>query len=169
MHSMYNYAYMVYSCMLVITPPNSHNYTLYTHVYSCNPVYTHVYHIVPGKCPWALKCPHTSAHSGYEASCQGVYTKSTCIDTSSLLRRGQPDGGESCAIKQIDSQPCCHVSCAGKECCEQCHRHVCKPLMPDVVLPEAHQKDCSNVSELSRPTMVGRYTENLKKTQNCKN
>ena len=50
---------------------------------------------------------------------------------------------------------------------------VCEPLMPGVVVPEAHQGDCNCVSDLSGPTfvqefsMVGGYTEDLKKPQNC--
>ena len=49
--------------------------------------------------------------------------------------------------------------------------------MPDVVAPEAHQNDCSYLSEFSEPTfdsictnfMVGSYTEDLKNKQNCQN
>ena len=45
--------------------------------------------------------------------------------------------------------------------------------MPDVMAPEAHQNDCSYVSEFSGPTfnsictnfMVGGYTEDLKNRQ----
>ena len=56
---------------------------------------------------------------------------------------------------------------------------MCETLMPDVVVPETHQKDRSYVREISEPTyfrfttqecsMVGGYTEDLKKPQNCQN
>ena len=49
--------------------------------------------------------------------------------------------------------------------------------MPDVVVPEAHQNDCSYVSEFSGSTfdsictnfMAGGYTDDLKNKQNCQN
>ena len=64
---------------------------------------------------------------------------------------------------------------AGKERCERGHRQACaKPLMPDVMASKAQSQLC----ELSRSTfefnmqefsMVGGYTENLRKPQNCQN
>ena len=53
---------------------------------------------------------------------------------------------------------------------------VCKPLMPDVVSPKAHQNDHSYVSSADLPSnslrkfsMVGVYAEYLEKPQNCQN
>ena len=49
---------------------------------------------------------------------------------------------------------------------------LCKPLMPDVVAPKAHLNNCSYVSSTdlsSEFSMVGGYTENLEKPQNCQN
>ena len=87
-----------------------------------------IYRIVLDKCPWVLAAqalkfegewfnyPRTRAHPGCEVRCHG--TKSTYIVCSSVLRRGQPDSGESCIMLQ---------------------------------------------------SMVGGYTENTEKAQNCQN
>ena len=49
---------------------------------------------------------------------------------------------------------------------------LCKPLMPDVVAPKTHSNNRSYVSSTDLPlefSMVGGYTENLKRPQNCQN
>ena len=51
---------------------------------------------------------------------------------------------------------------------------VCEPLMPDVVAPKAHQNNRSYVSSGDLPStqefsMVGGYTGNPEKPQNCRN
>ena len=52
---------------------------------------------------------------------------------------------------------------------------MCEPLMSDVMVPKAHQNNCS-VCELSGPTFefttrefMGGYTKNHEKLQNCQN
>ena len=51
---------------------------------------------------------------------------------------------------------------------------MCETLMSDVVAPEAHQNDWLGSADLlsihyARISMVGGYTEDLKKPQNCQN
>jgi len=51
---------------------------------------------------------------------------------------------------------------------------VCEPLMPDVMAPKAHQNNRRYVSSADLPSdsefsMVGGYTENPEKPQNCQN
>ena len=106
-----------------------------------------------------------------------------------MICRGHLDNGESCIVLQsgptrslVARFPQCSViACSTQILC--CRRRtlrtrprtgVCEPLMPDVVAPKVQLQLC----DLSRPTfgftmrefsMVGGYTENPKKSQNCQN
>ena len=136
----------------------------------------HHYRTVPSKRPWglaaqapkfvdgrlhgdSLKYPHARAHPGCKVSCHG--TEWTCIVSSSVIRRGRPDSGESCIVLQsrrtrslVAKFPQRSVvACSTRFSC--CRRRmlqtrpwtgVCEPLMPDVVSPKVHQNNCSYVS-----------------------
>ena len=103
--------------------------------------------------------PHARAHLGREVSCYG--TKWTCIVSSSVIRRGQPDSGESCIVLQsgpihslvVKFPRSSVVTCSTQiSCCRERtlrtrpQMGACEPLMPDVVSPKAHQNNCSYVS-----------------------
>ena len=98
-------------------------------------------------------------------------TESICIVALPVLRRGQPDGGESCIvlesgpIRSLVAKLPQHLSlavhefrAASNDRCEQGYRRVCAKLLPDVVTPEVHQNSrsymCVSVSEFSGPTTV---------------
>ena len=117
--------------------------------------------------------PRARAHSRSEVSCQGV------PHHRFVLRRGQPDSGESCIVLQ--SWPTCSlvakflqrpvVACSTQiSCCRERtlwmrpKTGVCEPLMPDVVASKAQSQLCElsgstfgfNTQEFS---MVGGYTD----------
>ena len=94
-------------------------------------------------------------------------TESTCIVASSVLRRGQPDSGESCIVLQRG--PTCSLvakfpkrsvvacstwilCCRGRTLRTRPRTAVCEPLMPDVVSPKAHQNNRSYVSSADLPS-----------------
>ena len=104
--------------------------------------------------------PHARAHPGCKVSCHG--TESTCIVGSSMIRRGQPDSGESCIVLQ--SRPTRSlvakfpqrsvIACSTwNSCCRTLQIRprmgVCEPLMPDVMAPKAHQNNRSSADLLS--------------------
>ena len=104
--------------------------------------------------------PHARAHPGCKVSCHG--TESTCIVSSSMIRRGQPDSGKSCIVLQ--SRPTRSlvakfpqrsvIACSTRNsCCRTLQIRprmgVCEPLMPDVVVPKAHQNNRSSADLLS--------------------
>ena len=89
------------------------------------------------------------------------------IIASSVLRRGQPDSGESCVMLQ--SRPTCSliakfpqrsvVACTTQiSCCRERmlgtrpRTGVCEPLMPDVVVSKVHQNNCSYVNSADLPS-----------------
>ena len=69
----------------------------------------------------------------------------TCIVGLSVLCQGQPDSGEGCIMLQI-------LCCRGRTLWTRLWTHVCKPLMPDVVVPKVHQNNCSYVSSVDLPS-----------------
>ena len=93
-------------------------------------------------------------------------TELTCILGSSVLRRGQPDSGESCIVLHR-GRTCSLVSkfpqrsvatcstrilyCKGRTLQTKPRMGVCKPLMPDVVAPKVHQNNRSYVSSVDLP------------------
>ena len=96
-----------------------------------------------------LNYPQARAHPGCKVSCHG--TKSTCIVSSSKIRRGQPDSGESCIklqsrptrslVAKFSQRPV--VTCNTRiSCCRvrtlrtKPRMGVCEALMPDVVAPK---------------------------------
>ena len=109
--------------------------------------------------------PHARAHPGCEVGCNG--TEWTCIVGSSVIRRGQPDSGESCIILQsgltrslIAKFPQHSVlawstqisRCRGSMLQTIPRTSVCEPLMPDVVSPKVHQNNRSYVSSADLPS-----------------
>ena len=131
--------------------------------------------------------PRTRAHPGCEVSCHG-----TCIISSSTIRRGQPDSGESCIVLQsrltrslVDKFLQCSVvacntrisCCWGRTLQMRPRTGVCEPLMPDVVAPKVHQNNHSYVISVDLPSdslreNLARWAVTwriLKKTQNCQN
>ena len=133
--------------------------------------------------------PRARVHPGWEVSCHG--TKSTCIAGSSVLHWGQPDSGESCIVLQsgptrslIAEFPHVKLSLeytnfvlqwknAANEATNGCMRTF------DAWCRGAQSaSEQSQLRELSGPTfifttqefsIVGGYTENLEKRQNCQN
>ena len=127
--------------------------------------------------------PSARAHPECEVNCQGV------PHYRFVLRRGQPDSGESCIVLQ--SWPTRSlitnflqrsvVTCSTQiSCCRERtlwtrpRTGVCEPLMPDIVAYKVQSQLCElrgstyefNTQKFS---MVGGYTENLEKPQNCQN
>ena len=109
--------------------------------------------------------PHARAHPRCEVSCHG--TEWTCIVGLSVIRRGQPDSGESCIMLQsgqtrslVAKFPQCSViTCSMRISCyrgrmlqTRPQTSVCEPLMPDVVSPKVHQNNCSNMSSVELPS-----------------
>ena len=101
-----------------------------------------------------LKCPCARTHPGCEVSCPRGY----CIVASSVLRRGQPDSGESCIVLQskltrslVAKCPQCSVFacstrtsyCRGRTLRMRPQMGVCELLMPDVMAPKVHQDNCA--------------------------
>jgi len=109
--------------------------------------------------------PRPRAHPGCEVNCQDV------PHHHFMLRGGQPDSGESRIVLQ--SLPTRSLV-AKFPLRTRPWTGVCKPLMPDVVASKAQSQLCKlsgstygfNTQEFS---MVGGYTENLEKPQNCQN
>ena len=105
----------------------------------------------------------------------------------SVLRWGQPGSGESCIVLQSGptrsliakfsqrSVITCstRISCSrGKTLQTRPQMGVCIPLMPDVVVPKAHQNNHNYMRSIlywyfwiyyTRFSMVGGYTEDLEK------
>ena len=109
--------------------------------------------------------PHARAHPGCEVSYHG--TEWACIVGLSMIRRGQPNSGESCIMLQIGptrslvakflqhSVVACSMQiscCRGRTLQMRPRTGVCEPLMPDVVLPKVHQNNCSYVSSADLPS-----------------
>ena len=96
-----------------------------------------------------------------DAKLAAMVTEWTCIFGSSVICRGQPDSGERCIVLQ--SGPTCSLiakfpqrsvvacntrisCCRGRTLQTRPRTGVCEPLMPDVMVPKAHQNNCSYVS-----------------------
>ena len=84
-----------------------------------------------------------------------------------VLRRGQPDSGESCVVLQswpthslVAKFPQCSVIACSTQisCCRERtlqrrpRTGVCEPLMPDVVVSKVHQNNPSYVSSADLPS-----------------
>ena len=113
-----------------------------------------MYHIVPGKWPWALaaQAPKLRVGSYTEEVLEYICASaqpgckcqvSICIVALPTFHRGQSDGGESCIV--LESGPTrslvakllqclslvvreIHIHDAGEELCEQGYRRVCVKL-----------------------------------------
>ena len=113
--------------------------------------------------------------------------RSTCIVALPRACPGQQDSGESCIMLQ-SGPTCCQfpqssvftcskrlLCCRGRTLQMRPWTGVCKTLMPDVVVPKAHQNNRSYVRSADLPldshkfSRVGRYTENLEILWNCQN
>ena len=109
--------------------------------------------------------PHARAHPGCEVSCHGI--ESTCIICSFVIRRGHSDSGESRIVLQSGltcnlvakfpqhSVIACSMPiscCRGRTLRTRPWKGVCKPLMPDVMAPKAHQNNRSYVSSADLPS-----------------
>ena len=105
--------------------------------------------------------PRARAHPGCEVSSHGA--KSTCIVGSSVLRRDQPDSGESCIVLQSGPTRSLVakvlqrsvVACSTRiSCCKggtlrtRLRTDVCEP---DVVAPKTHQNNHGYVSSADLP------------------
>ena len=115
-----------------------------------------------------------------------IGTDLACIVCSSVIRQGQPNSGESCIALQsgltltslpsfhtVQSSPAVHEFCAaGEECCKRGDGRVCAPLW--CLMSWHRSQSGSEQSQLCGFTtqefsMVGGYTENPEKPQNCQN
>ena len=106
---------------------------------------------------------HASAYPGCKVSCLGILI-STCIVTSLVVHRGQPDSKESCIVLFVASLPSfqsvhcfqyanfvLQVKSTMNEATDRC---ACEPLIQDVVASKANQNSCSypHACELGGPT-----------------
>ena len=129
-----------------------------------------------------LKCQNlgVGGYTRYEVGSHGA--ESTCIVGSFVFRQGQPDSGEGCIMLQSGpthsliakflqrSVVGCstRISCWKKRC-EPSHRQVCANLMlwhPKRIRAMWAQQTYLQI-HYARISMVGGYTENLEKLQNC--
>ena len=121
------------------------------------------------------------AHPRCEVGTHGA--KLTCIVGSSVLHQGQPNSREGCMVYKADQliasllsfrsdqlSPAVREFCTGREeCCEQSHRQVCVNLMlwrPKCIRAMWAQRTYLWI-HYARISMVGGYTENSEKQQNC--
>ena len=109
--------------------------------------------------------PHARPHPSCAVSSHE--TEWTCIVGSSVICGSQPDSGESCIVLQsglscsfVAKFPQCSVvacstwisCCRGRTLQTRPRMSVCEPLMPNVVSPKVHQKNCSYVSSADVPS-----------------
>ena len=109
--------------------------------------------------------PRARVHPRCEVSCQGVPNRLASslrpcfVEASPTVQKAA-----SCykvdrlvasltSFRSVQSSLAIHLFCAaGEERCEQGHRWVCEPLMPDVMASKAHQNNCSYVSSVDLPS-----------------
>ena len=135
--------------------------------------------------------PHTSAHPRGKVSYWA--TELTFIVALLVLCRGQHDGEEICIM--LESGPTHSLVTKLLQCLSHVgHKFsiasdgplwtklwmgVCEALLPDVMVPETHQNDCSYVCELSGPSFnslhknlawwVVKWRTSKKNTRKCQN
>ena len=115
-------------------------------------------------------------------------TTLTCIVTSSMLPRGQPDSRETCIVLQSGptrslvakffqrSIVACSMQisfCRGRTLRTRLRTDVYEPLITDVVAPKAHQNNHSYVSSADLPLdslckILGTWTVTRKTSKNHK-
>ena len=114
---------------------------------------------------------------GCEVSCHG--TEWTCNVGSSVILQSGPTHSLVAKFPQRSVVACStRISCCrGRMLQTRPRTGMCEPLMPDVMAPEMHQNNRSYVRSADLPSdtlrenfsMVGCYTENPEKQQNCQN